>query len=341
MPDYNLVRRLGAGAFGEVWLVDDRALGVSRAVKFVHPSRISDPTNFYSEPQILRLLSHSNIVTVEDAGTDDNGRLYVAMEYCSQGSVEDESQGGIVPIRRAIRIICDVCRGVEYAHSQGFLHRDIKPANILLYSDVAKLSDFGLATRANADGNASDYGYIAHLAPEVLTNGTTNKKTDVYALGITLYRLINGDEFLMVLKDDDDLETAIIEGSFPNRSRYQPFVPVSLKRIVNKAINIDPEKRYSSASDFRHDLERTKLVCDWSISTISNGTIWLSTSEEMEYEATLVRDSRGKYVFTLRKGSLGVEKRRLLQHSVSGLSRSEADVHIRKVLGQITAGRLR
>ena len=95
MSDYRRIKRLGAGNFGEVWLVYDRALGVRIAVKYVRPDRIHDPTNFYQEPRTLRDLIHDNIVRVEDAGRLDNGTLYIAMEYLSTGSIEKDFKEGL------------------------------------------------------------------------------------------------------------------------------------------------------------------------------------------------------------------------------------------------------
>ena len=275
MPDYDQVRRLGEGAFGEVWLVDDRALGVQRAVKYVDPSKLRDPTNFYEEPQTLRELTHPNIVTVEDAGTTGSGRLYIAMEYFPRGSVEDWAMGSVVPLSQALRLVEDVCRGAEYAHSCNFVHRDIKPANILIADDgTAKLSDFGLAARTRADGHASPYGYVAHLAPEVLQSGETSTASDIYAIGVTLYRMVNGDALLPTFAGAAELEDAISAGTFPDRGKYRPFIPRPVRTTINRAMSVDPADRFASASALRRALERIMIVCDWETSTVTNGTVW-------------------------------------------------------------------
>ena len=102
MPDWNIVRRLGSGAFGEVWLVVDRALGAERAVELVRPERLHDPTDFYAEPHALVALKHGHIVEVHDAGTLQDGRIYIAMEYVPEGSLEDQFQGSVVPVETAL-----------------------------------------------------------------------------------------------------------------------------------------------------------------------------------------------------------------------------------------------
>ncbi len=148
MADYERLERLGAGNFGEVWLVYDHALDIRRAVKYIPKSSIQDPTNFYKEPQTLMALRHENIVRVEDAGKTSDGTLYVAMEYLQRGSVDDIFKGRPVPLTRAFALLEDVCWALEFAHQKDYIHRDIKPANILISkNNKGKLSDFGLATR--------------------------------------------------------------------------------------------------------------------------------------------------------------------------------------------------
>lgn len=310
MPDYDLDQRLGSGAFGEVWLGDDRALGVKRALKFVPPHKIKNPTNFYEEPQTLMNLKHENIIEITDAGKTTDGQLYIAMEYYPNGSISDSTKGGIVSLKKSIKLIADICRGLEYAHAQGYIHRDIKPANIIIDNQGhARLSDFGLATRVHFDGTASPYGYLGHLAPEVITDGITDKRTDIYAIGVTTYRLVNGDAYLPMTIDPHELLEMIKQGKFPNRNHYRPFIPTQIRTVVNRAINLNPDTRYQSASDLRHALEKIKLFTNWLPRTIPNGTEWHCSIGKMEYLAKSIKQDRGCYDFYLYKGSRGKNKR--------------------------------
>jgi eukaryotic-like serine/threonine-protein kinase len=119
------------------------------------------------------------------------------MEYLPEGSVESKYAGRPLPLSVARRYICGVAWGLQYAHDLGYIHRDIKPANILIgKTGVAKLADFGLAIKSQATGAASPYGYMTQLAPEVFENDVINIATDIYALGVTAYRLVNGDAYL-------------------------------------------------------------------------------------------------------------------------------------------------
>ena len=337
MAHYEQIRRLGQGAFGEVWLVFDRALGVQRALKLVPPGRVKDPTNFYAEPRTLKALAHPNVVAVEDAGRDVNGHLYIAMEYLPRGSIEDEARGAIVPIRKAVRLVCDVCRALEYAHTQGYVHRDIKPANVLIAADGSgKLSDFGLAARASKDGTASPYGYLAHLAPEVIGDDRTSAASDIYAVGVTLYRLVNGDSYLPQLNSPDDMSDEILAGRFPDRHRYRPFVPRRVRAIANRAMHVEPGRRYGTAADLRHDLEQVHLACDWAFTATPDGTSWSCAVGDLEYEAAAATDATGSWEFVLSKGRRGSRKRRVVADCAASLCKTEMEKHVHRVLARIT-----
>lgn len=336
MPDYNLDKRLGSGAFGEVWLGDDRALGVQRAIKLIPPHKIKDPTNFYDEPQILMTLKHDNVIEITDAGRTADGQLYIAMDYYPDGSISDKIKGAILPLVDCIRYSADVCRGLEYIHSLGYIHRDIKPANIIIdHSGHARLSDFGLATKVALDGTASAYGYIGHLAPEVITKDITDKRTDVYALGVTIYRLVNGDAFLPMGIDPDDLLEMIKEGTFPNRNHYRYFIPTQIKTIINKAIDLNPDARYQTASELRHALEKIKLYTCWQERIIPNGTEWFCTVGQLEYIARSLKKGHGCFQFELYKGKKGKTKRIVNSDCAGCEKKSDHEKRIKKTLTRI------
>ncbi|MES2487363.1 MAG: serine/threonine-protein kinase [Bacteroidota bacterium] len=310
MSDYELEKKLGNGAFGEVWLVSDRALGVKRAIKYVPLHKIKNPTNFYEEPQTLLTLKHDNVIEVTDAGLTVDNRLYIAMEYYRNGSLSDITKGGIIPLKDSIKFAGDICRGLEYAHSRDFIHRDIKPANIIIDDNGnARLSDFGLATKVDADGLAAAYGYIGHLAPEVIIDDFTDKRTDIYAIGVTLYRMINGDSYLPINIDMDELLEMIKEGSFPNRKSYRPFIPSSIRSVINRALSVNPDVRYQTASELRHALEKVRLFSSWMPRTISNGTEWTCIVGQLEYLIKSTKQSQGCFNLELYKGKNGKTKR--------------------------------
>ena len=313
----------------------DQALGAERAVKLVRPDRIHDPSNFYAEPQALVALQHPHVVQVHDAGRLPDGRVYIAMEYLPDGSVEDHYRGAVVPVAEALRIVGDACRGIEYAHSQNYIHRDVKPANLLLRGGVTKVSDFGLATRTTGVGVASPYGYVSHCAPEVIEPGLTTVKTGVYALGMTLYRLLNGDA---LLPDPAALgmalDEAIVAGRFPDRSAFRDHVPEPVRRAVRAAIAHDPDRRTPSAADLRHALERVSPAVSFVEVPALTVRSWQGESPTHVWEAAIDK-SGSEYVFQIRKGPKGGRLRRVSADEGSFPTSAAARRHARGVLHRL------
>ncbi len=275
---FDFLKRLGSGYFGEVWHALDTGLGCEVALKCIPPDKIINSTNLHQEAQTLKASEHANIVKVTETGTLADGRVYVSMEYLPKGSLEDEASGALLGLPRAKRLMIDVLRGLGHAHRKGIVHRDVKPANIMIgNSNEGKLSDFGLAVPDIASVDASQfkqYQYRLHLAPEVRGFNDYTALSDVYACGITLYRLINGDTYLPSIDLAEEARRAKC-GEFPPRDTYRDFVPVSLRKVINKAMSVDPADRYQSADDMRHALEQQRLLVGWQERRSLRGTIWV------------------------------------------------------------------
>ena len=306
MPPFTRIKRLGQGAFGEVWLCRDQALDIPCAVKYIDASRITNPSNFFNEPQLMERLKHRNIVEIRSAGRFTNHQLYIMMKYYEKRSVDDIWQGSVIPLSKSIRIIRDILQALAFIHKKGHIHRDIKPSNILIESNGdAVLSDFGLATNILNPDHASPLGYRTHCAPEVFTLDRTDNLADIYAVGVTLYRLVNGDSFLPEIPNSD-LEEAIINGKYPDRDRYRLYIPKSLKIIINKALQVLPENRFQSALNMLKSIERVKLCADWIEDETDNSIYWEGKYNRAQYRIEMVKTTSGEVkVISLRtaKGS--------------------------------------
>ena len=194
---FEILESIGSGCFGKVFKVKDELLEAERALKII---RVNNPDEFIKaidEAKILEKCRHSNIVDIKEVDimkTEEGIFPYIVTEYLKNGSVQSYLENNFISVHQSIKIISEALLGVEHAHNQGILHRDIKPGNIL-FSDTgeAKLSDFGLAYGL-PDQVFNFEGYNAHLPLEVLEEKVQDELSDLYSMGITLYRLLNNIE---------------------------------------------------------------------------------------------------------------------------------------------------
>lgn len=265
---YLIVKHLGSGAFGNVYHAHDRALDAEKAIKVLD---VEDPGKFLGlleEAQILNKCKHKNIVRVNEANIytiDGEGKVVIDMELVNGSSLENLHPTSFISAVDAVGYVIDVLFGLEHAHNQGILHRDIKPGNILMDGHTAKLSDFGLATALGSKQFGSPKGYVTHLAPEFFKSGATSVATDIFAMGITLYRLVaNISDWRGTIASLKDPEVIIKGGNLIQAIGFPQYVPAKIKRIINKACNKNPDSRFASASDMRQALEALKPSINWS-----------------------------------------------------------------------------
>lgn len=340
---FDFRRRLGSGHFGEVWHVIDTGLGCEIALKCIPPDKIVNQNNFFQEAQVLKAAEHPNVVRVNDTGRLKDGRIYVSMEYLPAGSVEDEAQGAPLPLSRAKRLMADVLRGLGHAHHQNVVHRDVKPANILVGTvGEAKLSDFGLALPDLRGLNVTQlkqYQYVLHLAPEVRRMQDYTRLSDIYAAGVTLYRLVNGDSNLPQVKPAA-AHTLARRGEFPPRNGYRDFIPQAFRRMVNKAMNVDPALRYQSADEMRHALESQPVEVDWSESIAPTRSVWVGLDKGgLHYEVVKARQRDLRWQVTTRRGRSREKLRRVGGKCFTDLRKQDADKRARRILQDYVAGR--
>ncbi|MDY7086111.1 MAG: serine/threonine-protein kinase, partial [Actinomycetota bacterium] len=195
---YELREPIGAGGMAVVWRARDNVLARSVAVKIVTPER-GEQTDIRREAQAAAGLSHPNIAQVHDYGEmTDGGRTfpYVVMELVEGGTLAERMVDGPVKPRQAMRVCAEIAAALAAAHAVGLVHRDIKPANVMLGPTGAKVVDFGIAAATAPSGSGvldpEVLGTPAYLAPERLFDDAVEPASDVYALGVVLYRLLSG-----------------------------------------------------------------------------------------------------------------------------------------------------
>ena len=231
-------------------------------------------TDLIDEAALMHLSRDPHVAEVFSAEFAD-GVPVVRMEYFSKGSVESYAQGGALNVRTALQIGTDAARGLHHLHVLGVIHRDIKASNLLRTdSDRVKVADFGLATRLGQDSDFS-IAYMPHLAPEEIALGLRGSPAaDQYALGVTIYRLLNGDNIFWSGFDKS-------KSSQPVLSRWLPHIHAPLQRVVKKATHRNPERRHESLASFRFALEKVTPAISWQVSPIHSGMEWFGTVHDV------------------------------------------------------------
>ena len=263
--DYEIVRKLGEGGMGEVYLArradDEYAKQV--AIKLVRSRAVSDTivSRFRHERQILAGLEHANVARLIDGGTTEEGWPFFVMEYVEGTPIDAYCDAHQLSLSERVRLFLDVCSAVKHAHEHHIVHRDLKPTNILVSADgVVKLLDFGIAKTLMEDETRIGDATAATVrmmtpqfaSPEQVRGDPVSAATDVYALGVVLYRLLTGRAPYRVTTDrPHDLMRAICDEDPP-----RPDTSDDLDAIMLKALRKEPELRYESAGAFADDIRR-------------------------------------------------------------------------------------
>lgn len=253
VPALQIGTKLGAGYFGEVFLGHDSVHGqVAVKVLSRKPGQgdaewHAHKTSFLAEAQNLSKARHANVVEVYSIEELPCGEIIrFCMAYCPKGSLQSLFEAGPMTTLKVRKVATEVCLGLDALHARGMLHRDIKPGNILLNAaGVAQLGDFGLVTDNLIVGYGSQAGYKDHVAYEVWHGEGTSVKTDIWALGMTLYRLLHGKAWY----DRGPAPRHTIQhGEFANSLEWLPHVPKAWRRAIRKMLNDDKGLRYKTSS---------------------------------------------------------------------------------------------
>nr|NIP77870.1 protein kinase [Gemmatimonadota bacterium]NIQ52186.1 protein kinase [Gemmatimonadota bacterium]NIU72291.1 protein kinase [Gammaproteobacteria bacterium]NIX42788.1 protein kinase [Gemmatimonadota bacterium]NIY06956.1 protein kinase [Gemmatimonadota bacterium] len=258
---FRILREIGRGGMGVVYLAEDTRLGRSVALKALPPylgAGREARRRFEAEARAVSALDHPNIATLYEIDETEEGQLYMVFAYYPGETLERRISRGPLPPDRAVEIATGIAAGLGAAHERRIVHRDVKPSNVLLTRDGGvKLLDFGVAKVAGEEmtGEGIRLGTVAYMSPEQVRAGELDGRADLWSLGVVLYEMLTGSRpfrggdpaatFQSIL--DDELAPAL-PGELPG----------ALDQVVAKLLCKTPEGRYQSAEDLLADLRAVR-----------------------------------------------------------------------------------
>jgi eukaryotic-like serine/threonine-protein kinase len=268
---YRIEALLGAGGMGEVYRASDTRLGRTVALKFLLADVASTPDarlRFRREARAISNLNHSHICALYDIGEHD-GTDYLVMEYLQGETLAARLAKARLPLHQALRLAIEIAGALDAAHTRGIFHRDLKPGNIMLTGSGVKLLDFGLAkevARTESPPAEADTATLTHattiigtpqyMSPEQISGAPVDHRADIFAFGAVLYEMVTGRK-AFAGKNQTSLIAAILQREpEPMRLDELENTPAAtLEQTIRKSLAKDPEDRWQTARDLKHQLE--------------------------------------------------------------------------------------
>jgi tetratricopeptide (TPR) repeat protein/tRNA A-37 threonylcarbamoyl transferase component Bud32 len=276
LSHYKIIRPLGKGGMGEVFLAEDTVLGRKVALKFLAKDAIEDTTarsRFLREAKSAAAIDDPFICKIYETGEVD-GEPFIAMEYIEGESLADRIDRAPMSVEEAVTIASEIAEALGAAHEHGIIHRDLKPSNIMLTAQGhAKVLDFGLAkqvfipgdmdtsaetaTSDNLTGRGVTLGTLTYMSPEQLRGLALTPKSDVFSFGIVLHEMLTGKHPFSRPSSPETM-SAIMAEPPPTPEHYEGKIPQKLLDVHDKALAKEPEDRYPNAMEIVGDLEEIR-----------------------------------------------------------------------------------
>ena len=296
---YEIIEKVGNGGMATVYRAEDKVLKRNVAVKVLKDEFTTDEEfikRFEIEAQSAARLTHPNIVSIYDVGSEDN-LYYIVMELIRGKTLKEiiVEERGPLPWKWSVNVAIQIASALEMAHKNNIIHRDIKPHNIIITEDgIAKVTDFGIAkavSNSTITAFGTTIGSVHYFSPEHARGGYTDAKSDLYSLGVVMYEMVTGR---VPFDADTPVSVALkhMQEEPEEPIELNPNLPIAVNKIIMKALKKDTTLRYQSATDMLADLRRALKN--------PNGDF----VEEREYDAT----ARTQKINTDLYGNIDVEE---------------------------------
>jgi eukaryotic-like serine/threonine-protein kinase len=278
---YRIIKKLGAGGMGEVYLAEDVKLRRKVAIKLLPAESMADQRakkRLVREAQTAARLDHPNICAIHEVGEEDSN-AFIVMQYVEGETLSRKMLHKPLELKESIDIAAQVAGALAEAHSRGIVHRDLKPQNIMVSSrGQVKVLDFGLAKLAQHRGSVQStadtqslltepgviVGTVPYLSPEQVREEKLDGRSDIFSFGAVLYEMVAGRRSFAAESNAATI-SAILTEEPPPLARYAGYVPPELERIVRKCLEKDRERRYQSAREVLIDLQSLRKTLSTSI----------------------------------------------------------------------------
>jgi tRNA A-37 threonylcarbamoyl transferase component Bud32 len=267
--EYEIERLLGKGSIGKVYLARHRRIGRRVALKIIRPEQRfdddADRAEFHKrlqrEAELCAALQHPNVVTLFEAGYEDDVVAYLATEYVEGESLQSRlKKTRPLPLAEALSIAADVLRALAYAHGKSVIHRDIKPGNIIIASSgEAKIADFGIARPVDSSltGTNSLLGTPNYMSPEQVKSSSITPRADLFSAGVVMYEMLTGVKPFAAPEISGILYNVVNLDPAP-ADKLNPNVPRAVAKIAAKLLAKSPLARYATAAEALADVERAR-----------------------------------------------------------------------------------
>jgi len=265
--NYQIIRQLGSGGMGQVFLAKNTSFDQLVAIKMLHP-RLADNAmlreKFKKEAQLLSSLNHPNIVRFFNYVENDSG-VFLIMEYVDGMTLEDfiTKKNGLIVEKRALPMFNQILGAFSYAHSKNIVHLDIKPSNIFITPDgQIKILDFGIAKILSDSGSAGDgdnmvMGTPEYMSPEQVIGRNIDRRSDIYSLGVLFHQMLTGrPPYDTTTLSRMEIQQCVLNDALPKMKDYYPYISDSIQKVVTRATNKLPDKRYKDCAEMQRAVKK-------------------------------------------------------------------------------------